>query len=262
VAVDLWPEVVSHAAAGVTPMVLDVGRDLPTLGPGTFDVVLASNVLEHFDPDAAASVVRDVSAVLKPGGRFLIVQPNFRHAWRTYFDDYTHRSVFTDTSLPALLRAHGFVSDPDMAGLEYITGILAMASGSVDRLDEIPGRLGFLFRFDPRAAVASPEVDEILHHEGAHEVVECLARELSGAPRLVDRERFRAVVAAVKQQTGRKAKALFHPIRVALTGAAEGPELDLAVPAIERGALLPEGTGVGPISSCAARAAALAAALG
>ena len=36
------------------------------------------------------------------------VQPNFRYAWRTYFDDYTHRAVFTDTSLPALLRAHGF----------------------------------------------------------------------------------------------------------------------------------------------------------
>ena len=37
----------------------------------------------------------------------------------------------------------------------------------------------------------------------------------------------------------RRGKALFHPIRVALTGRAEGPELDLAVPAIDRGAELP-----------------------
>jgi hypothetical protein len=37
-----------------------------------------------------------------------VVQPNFRYAWRHYFDDYTHRSVFTDVSLPAMLRAHGF----------------------------------------------------------------------------------------------------------------------------------------------------------
>ena len=43
----------------------------------------------------------------------------------------------------------------------------------------------------------------------------------------------------MKARTGQKGKALFHPIRVALTGRAEGPELDLAVPAIDRGADLP-----------------------
>ena len=37
-----------------------------------------------------------------------MIQPNFRYASRQYFDDYTHRSVFTHVSLPALLRAHGF----------------------------------------------------------------------------------------------------------------------------------------------------------
>jgi hypothetical protein len=39
------------------------------------------------------------------------MQPNFRFESRAYFDDYTHRSVFTDVSLPALLRAHGFDID-------------------------------------------------------------------------------------------------------------------------------------------------------
>ena len=43
----------------------------------------------------------------------------------------------------------------------------------------------------------------------------------------------------VKERTGQKGKALFHPIRVALTGESGGPELDLAVPAIDRGAELP-----------------------
>ena len=80
------------------------------------------------------------------------------------------------------------------------------------------------------------------------------------APRL-DRERFRAAAAEVKAQTGQKGKALFHPIRLALTGRAEGPELDLAVPAIDRGAELPPGTGVPPILGCRERAAAFARAL-
>ena len=73
--------------------------------------MFASNILEHFEPGVASSVVEDVARLLKPGGRLLIVQPNFRFAAKRYFDDYTHRSVFTDVSLPNLLRAHGFRID-------------------------------------------------------------------------------------------------------------------------------------------------------
>jgi SAM-dependent methyltransferase len=108
VAVDIWPEMPSFAASGVQPVVLDVSQGLTSLGASSFDVVLASNFLEHFSPDQAASVVGGVAVLLRPGGRFVLVQPNFRHAWRRYFDDYTHRSVFTDVSLPAMLRTQGF----------------------------------------------------------------------------------------------------------------------------------------------------------
>jgi SAM-dependent methyltransferase len=111
VAVDIWPDVARHAAAGVDARVLDVTTGLRSLGDGTFDVALASNVLEHFEPDTAAAVAGDVLRVLKRGGRLLAIQPNFRHAGSRYFDDYTHRAVFTDVSLPALLRAQGFQVD-------------------------------------------------------------------------------------------------------------------------------------------------------
>jgi SAM-dependent methyltransferase len=108
VAVDIWPDLPAYAAPGVEPLVRDVSGDLASVGPAAFDAVLASNLLEHFDPDTAGTVVDNVAAVLRPGGRFVIVQPNFRFAWKSYFDDYTHRAIFTDVSLPALLRAHGF----------------------------------------------------------------------------------------------------------------------------------------------------------
>ena len=108
VAVDIWPDLPTCAASGVQAVVLDVSSGLRMLGSSTFDVVLASNVLEHFSPTEVPAVVENVASVLKPGGRFVIVQPNFRYAWRRYFDDYTHRSIFTHVSLPALLRAHGF----------------------------------------------------------------------------------------------------------------------------------------------------------
>ena len=111
VALDIWPDVTRYAATGVEPVILDASRDLRTLGAATFDVVLASNVLEHFAPEVAARVVEDIASLLKAGGRLIVIQPNFRHASRHYFDDYTHRAVFTDVSLPNLLKAHGFAID-------------------------------------------------------------------------------------------------------------------------------------------------------
>jgi SAM-dependent methyltransferase len=111
VAVDIWPEMTRYAAAGVETRVLDISRDLATLGASSFDAVLASNILEHFEPGIAISVVEGICRSLTPGGRLIVVQPNFRYAASRYFDDYTHRSVFTDVSLPNLLRAHGFRID-------------------------------------------------------------------------------------------------------------------------------------------------------
>jgi glutamyl-tRNA synthetase/nondiscriminating glutamyl-tRNA synthetase len=163
-------------------------------------------------------------------------------------------------SLEHFVRA-GIAQGANPAALDYLAAVLPMAMGSVDRIDEIPSRLSFLFEYDPRGSVRDRDVAEVLAHDGASEVIECLARELSHGPRLLDRERFRAVVGAVKQQTGQKAKGLFHPIRVALTGTAGGPELDQAVPAIDRGAELPASAGLSPILGCRERAAAFAEAL-
>jgi SAM-dependent methyltransferase len=108
VAVDQWAELPRHAAPGVETAVFDLRGGLGSLGRSAFDVVLASNLLEHFDPDAAAALVGQVRDVLKPGGRLIVIQPNFRYAWFNYFDDYTHRAIFTDVSLPAMLRSQGF----------------------------------------------------------------------------------------------------------------------------------------------------------
>ena len=88
----------------------------------------------------------------------------------------------------------------------------------------------------------------------AREVIAALADELASRPRLIDRETFRGVAERVKQLTGQKGRALFHPIRIALTGAADGPELDLLVPAMERGADLDSSAGVAHIFGARERA--------
>jgi len=155
--------------------------------------------------------------------------------------------------------ARGFLKRRTDAAMEYLVSVLPMAVGSVDRLEEIPDRLKFLFEFHPEAAVARHDVAEILGEPGAREVIAALPDAID-AP-LSDRETFRAMANRVKERTGRKGKALFHPIRIALTGEGGGPELDLAVPAIERGARLSADAGVARVIGCRDRAAGFATAV-
>ena len=162
-------------------------------------------------------------------------------------------------SLP-FFRSSGIDLSPNEEGLKFLASVMPIASGAVDRLDQVPPRLSFLFDYSPVVALADPVVRTEMSGDAARAVVHALADQLAAAPRL-DRERFRAVANDVKTRTGQKGKSLFHPIRVALTGRPEGPELDLAVPAIDHGADLSPQSGLPAIIGCRERAAAFAVAL-
>lgn len=152
-------------------------------------------------------------------------------------------------------RAAGIAIVPTAASLAFLAAAMPIASSSVDRLDQVPARLAVIFSFDPASALTDPVIAREMRAKGAREVVRALADDLASAPRL-DREAFRAAAGRVRARTGQKGRALFHPIRLALTGCSEGPELDLLVPAIERGAELPLDAGIPPVLGCRERAAA------
>jgi nondiscriminating glutamyl-tRNA synthetase len=165
-----------------------------------------------------------------------------------------------ELSLPQF-GAAGLPMSPDSAGLDFLSSVMEMTSASVDRLNQVPARLAFLFDYDADRTLADQEIRAEMSTAPARSVVRALADELAVAPPL-DREKFRSVANLVKARTGLKGKALFHPIRVVLTGRAEGPELDLAVPAIDRGAALPESAGIPRIVGNKERTTAFARALG
>jgi nondiscriminating glutamyl-tRNA synthetase len=169
------------------------------------------------------------------------------------------RARLCELSLP-FLREAGQVTEPDARGMDWLSAVLPMATDAVDRLDQVPGRLRQIFGFDAAAALEREEIRAEFSTDGARAVVTALAADLATAPPLQDREAFRAAAQRVRAVSGQKGKALFHPIRVALTGEAEGPELDLLVPAIDTGAELAD-AGLARIVSCRDRASRFAAAL-
>src|SRR5207244_1729817 len=46
--------------------------------------------------------------ILAPGGTINILQPNYYYCFREYFDDYTHRTIYTHTSISDFLEAHEY----------------------------------------------------------------------------------------------------------------------------------------------------------
>ena len=107
VAVDVFPELPRHAANGVEASVGDALTFLRACAPESFDFIFASNFLEHFDWPVLDEMLPLIVRALRPKGRLGLVQPNFRTAPRRYFDDFTHRTIFTDVSLGDWLTAHG-----------------------------------------------------------------------------------------------------------------------------------------------------------
>ena len=149
---------------------------------------------------------------------------------------------------------------PTRRGLDFLAGAMAMSTASVDRMNQIPARLAPLFDYDAERVLHDRQLAEEMRRPGPGAVAAALAEALVASPRL-DRERFRAVANQVKTRTGQRSRALFYPIRIVLTGRAEGPELDLALPAIDAGADLPPDAGIPPILGCRERAAAFVRAL-
>ena len=109
IAVDInEPALRKYASAEVRPVVCS-GADLAEIGSDSVDTVFASNVYEHFPsrPDVLRSF-QEVRRVLKPSGRFIIMQPNFAHCARSYFDFFDHVLIFTRAGMVEGLNAAGF----------------------------------------------------------------------------------------------------------------------------------------------------------
>ena len=107
IALDVWPGFPAHLAPGVEAIVGPV-TDLSKIGPKSIDFAFASNLFEHITQANFAAVLSALASKLSPRGTLNILQPNYRFAYREYFDDYTHVSVYSHISLADFLTAHGY----------------------------------------------------------------------------------------------------------------------------------------------------------
>ncbi|MEA2730129.1 MAG: hypothetical protein QOF70_4604 [Acetobacteraceae bacterium] len=115
IAVDLNPDAAKHLQPGIVYFNA-AATDLSIVGHEVADVVFASNFLEHLrdkkECDAVLAAVRDV---LKPNGKFIVMGPNIRYAYREYWDFYDHYLPLSDLSLGEGLSIAGFRIEESIA---------------------------------------------------------------------------------------------------------------------------------------------------
>lgn len=131
------PQVVLDPACGLGEFInscpaderwaMDIGFDGSMLTPGVrftrgsflesdsalprehFDLVFASNVLEHMsDQSSVNSFLVKAREVLRPSGRIIVMGPNFRYCMREYFDCADHVVPLTHIAVEEHLVAAGF----------------------------------------------------------------------------------------------------------------------------------------------------------
>jgi SAM-dependent methyltransferase len=107
IAIDIWEGLKRYAAPDVETLIQDA-CDLGGVEPGSVDFAFASNLAEHLTQPEFGRLLAQLREKLRPGGTLTLLQPNFRFAYREYFDDYTHVTVYSDRSLCDFLAANGY----------------------------------------------------------------------------------------------------------------------------------------------------------
>lgn len=101
---------VSHSLPSDVHFIRASGLDLADVLPNdSFDLAFFSNYLEHLpSTEAVLEQLRVTYALLKPGGKVLILQPNIRLIGGAYWDFIDHQTALTEKSLGEAATMAGF----------------------------------------------------------------------------------------------------------------------------------------------------------
>ena len=107
-----WASDVRDVSASLGPGVHFVAVDAREIAKSVpndyFDVVFMSNYLEHLPSSMdVMKQMREVNAILKPGGRLIVLQPNIRFVGAAYWDFIDHQTPLTEHSLGEAARLAG-----------------------------------------------------------------------------------------------------------------------------------------------------------
>ena len=86
--------------------VCDIESEKLPFEDDTFDVIYSKSFVEHlYYPER---YLEEAFRVLKPGGILITLVPDWESNYKIYFDDFTHRTPFTNIALEDAYKMYGF----------------------------------------------------------------------------------------------------------------------------------------------------------
>ena len=104
--VDPSPEAVAFCHARGLAQVTQSGVEELPFDDGAFDLITATDVLEHIPDDGGAA--RELRRVTRPGGHLLVTVPAYQWLWSQHDDSHHHQRRYTLPRLRAVLTAAGW----------------------------------------------------------------------------------------------------------------------------------------------------------
>jgi len=84
------------------------GVMLSGLSTDSVDAVFASNFLEHLTTQELDVLMPRIFSVLRREGKLVLIQPNYKLCKESYFNDKTHKTIFSDENIKHFLEKSGF----------------------------------------------------------------------------------------------------------------------------------------------------------
>jgi glutamyl/glutaminyl-tRNA synthetase len=165
--------------------------------------------------------------------------------WNEHADAQPTRSAigsFAAHDIARILCDRGWLvpdaaSGRDLTLDEWLNRAADLLGPHATRVADLAMLLEPIFAYDAAAALRDPANQDVLTRTGAREVIRELANRILES-RDIDSDRFKQIVESMKEALPYRSRAMFHPLRVALTGRVGEGELDRVVLLVDSAAKL------------------------
>ena len=153
----------------------------------------------------------------------------------------THNALpnpFSADILTILRNRQWLTSEPSLEQIVWCEHAALLLGPQVDDLAGLEDLLQLVFAYSAAAILQQPESHAVLARHAAREVVRHLALLLLD-PQPFTSEKFKEVIAHLKDAVELRSRDLFHPLRLALAGRSGEGELDRVILLLDEASVLP-----------------------
>ena len=150
----------------------------------------------------------------------------------------THVNPYAAADVIAILREnHWLTTDPSPEQLTWADHAAQLLGHYAENSEGLAHLLRLIFHYDAAQILQSPDAHTALSRYAARDVIRYLALLLL-EPAPFTSDRFKEIVAELKEKLEVRSRDLFHPIRLSLTGRIGEGELDRIILLLDEAAAL------------------------